>query len=113
MRPTWREPPGGTRTKQELSKNVKFQELLNQCNLTRSQIQQTKLSFLTSPSQRAKARYHNIDILVSWGLKVLEYWNRQDFSLISTEFIIDKETLFLLREEHDQNSLAKLAVLKQ
>ena len=89
--------------KKELSKNAKFQELLNQCNLTRSQIQQTKLSFLTPPAQRAKARYHNIDLLVSWGLKVLEYWNRQDFSLINTEFIIDRETLFILRDELDQN----------
>ncbi len=97
--------------KKELSKNVKFQELLNQCNLTRSQIQQTKLSFLTPPSQRAKARYHNIDLLVSWGLKVLEYWNRQDFSLISSEFIIDRETLFILRDELDQTCLKKLPLL--
>ncbi|MDJ0649202.1 MAG: hypothetical protein QNJ60_10900 [Xenococcaceae cyanobacterium MO_188.B19] len=71
--------------KKELSKNAKFQELLNQCNLTRSQIQQTKLSFLTPPAQRAKARYHNIDLLVNWGLKVVEYWNRQDFSLINNK----------------------------
>ncbi len=97
--------------KKELSKNAKFQEFLNQCNVTRSQIQQTKLSFLTPPSQRAKARYHNIDLLVSWGLKVLEYWNRQDFSLISTEFSIDRETLFILRDELDQTSLKKLTKL--
>lgn len=85
--------------KKELSKNAKFQEFLNQCNLTRSQIQQTKLSFLIPPAQRAKARYHNIDLLVSWGIKVLKYWNRQDFSLISHEFIIDRETLFVLKDE--------------
>ncbi|MDJ0590831.1 MAG: hypothetical protein QNJ72_12675 [Pleurocapsa sp. MO_226.B13] len=97
--------------KKELSKNAKFQELLNQCNLTRSQIQPTKLSFLTPPAQRAKARYHNIDLLVSWGLKVLEYWKRQDFSLISTEFIIDRETLFILRDELDKTCLKKLPLL--
>ena len=97
--------------KKELSKNTKFQELLNQCNLTRSQIQQTKLSFLTPPTQRAKARYHNIDLLVNWGLKVVEYWNRQDFSLINTEFIIDRESLFILRDELDQNCLNKLLLL--
>ena len=71
--------------KKELSNNTKFQEFLHQCNLTRSQIQQTKLSFLRPPSQRSKARYHNIDILVTWGLKVLQYWKKQNFSRISTQ----------------------------
>ena len=109
MRPTWRFPPGGSRTKQDLSKNPKFLEFLQQCNVTLSQIKQTKLSFLRPTSQRSKARYHNLDILVNWGLNVVQYWKKQDFSLISTEFIIDKETLFLLREEIDQTSLIKLA----
>ena len=95
--------------KKELSNNKNFQEFLQQCNLTRSQIQPTKLSFLMPPSQRSKARYHNIDILVTWGIKVLNYWKKQDFSLISTQFIIDRETLFILREELDQNSWENLA----
>ncbi len=94
--------------KQELSKNQKFQEFLAQCNLTRSQIQQTALCFLIPPSQRSKARYHNINILVNWGLNVLQYWEKQDFSLISTKFIIDRETLFILRDKLDQTSLGKL-----
>ncbi len=111
MRPTWREPPGGTRTKQDLSKNQEFQEFLRQCNLTRSQIQQTRLFFLIPPAQRSKARYHNIDILVTWGLKVIQYWKKQDFSRISPEFIIDRETLFILREELDPTCLAKFAKL--
>ncbi len=95
--------------KQELSNNQKFQDFLHQCNLTHSQIQQTALSFLIPTAQRSKARYHNIDILVNWGLNVLQYWEKQDFSLISTEFIIDRETLFILREELSQISLGKLA----
>ncbi len=95
--------------KQDLSKSQKFQDFLHQCNLARSQIQQTKLSFLIPPSQRSKARYHNIDILINWGLKVLQYWKKQDFSLISTKFIIDRETLFILREQLDQVTLCELA----
>ncbi len=95
--------------KREVSKNTKFQEFLQQCNITRSQIQPTKLSFLIPPAQRAKARCHNLDILVNWGFKVLQYWKKQDFSLISTEFIIDRETLFILREQLDPTSLEKLA----
>ncbi len=97
--------------KKDLSKNQEFQEFLRQCNLTRSQIQQTRLFFLIPPSQRSKARYHNIDILVTWGLKVIQYWKKQDFSRISTEFIIDRETLFILREELDPTCLAKFAKL--
>ena len=97
--------------KKDLSKNPKFLEFVQQCNLTVSQIKQTKLSFLRPTSQRSKARYHNLDILVSWGLNLLQYWKKQDFSLISTEFIIDRETLFLLREELDQISLGELAKL--
>ena len=76
--------------------------------MTRSQIQQTALWFLIPPNQRSKARYHNIDLLVNWGLNVIHYWSKQDFSLISSEFIIDRETLFLLREELDPSCLGKL-----
>ena len=95
--------------KQELSENSRFQEFLRQCNLTLSQLQQTALSFLIPPSQRSKARSHNINILVNWGLQVLQYWQKKDFSLISNKFIIDRETLFILREELDQTTLGKLA----
>ena len=95
--------------KKELSNNPKFQEFCQRCNLTRSQIQQTNLSFLRPPSQRSKARYHNIDILVTWALNVLQYWKKQDFSRITTQLIIDRETLLLLKEELDQASLDKLA----
>ena len=63
------------------------------------------------PSQRSKARYHNLDILVDWGLKVLQYWLKQDFSLISSELVIDEETLLILREKLDKNSLDELAKL--
>ncbi len=94
--------------KQDLSTNQNFQQFLAQCNLTYSQIQQTELFFLIPNSQRSKARYHNIDIIVNWGLNVLQYWEKQDFSLISTEFIIYRETLFLLREKLDPSCLGKL-----
>ncbi len=95
--------------KNKLSNNQKFQEFVHQCNVTRSQIQQTELSFLIPPAQRSKARYHNLDILINWGRKLLTYWKKQDFSLISNQFIIDRETLFILSEELDATSLGKLA----
>jgi len=34
-------------------------------------LQQTELAFLTPPSQRSKARFMNVDVLVEWGRKTL------------------------------------------
>ena len=94
--------------KKDLSKNQTFQEFLDRCSLTHSQIQQTELAFLMPPTQQSKARYHNIDILVNWGLKVLEYWSKQDFSLISTQFLLDAQTLFILRGRLHPDFLSRL-----
>ncbi len=80
-----------------LSFDLDFQEFLELSNLTRSQIQQTELSFLIPPKARSKARYHNIDILVDWGLSIIAYWKKQDFSLISNLFLIDWNALCLLQ----------------
>jgi hypothetical protein len=49
--------------KHELSDDKRFQEFLKECSLTRQRVQQTDLCFLSPPIQRAKSRYHNIDIL--------------------------------------------------
>ena len=40
---------------------------------TKSQLQQTALAFLAPPNQRSKARYMNLDTLMRWGRKVLEF----------------------------------------
>ncbi len=94
--------------KYQLSDHQKFQDFLDLCNLTRSQIQQTELSFLMPPTQRTKARYHNLDLLVNWGLQVLDYWSKQDFSLISSQFILDWQTLSLLSGKISLHTLSLL-----
>jgi hypothetical protein len=82
--------------KKELLTDEIFQDFLRQCSLTRRKVQQTKLYFLIPPKQRSKARYHNVDILIEWAMKVINYEKQQDFSLISTIYILDNEALELL-----------------
>ncbi len=76
--------------KYSLSKNELFQEFCQQSDLTRTQIQVTSLSFLLPPKPRYKARYHNVDVMVKWGIKILKYWQKQDFSRIHHDFTIAK-----------------------
>lgn len=83
--------------KQELSENRKFQEFFQKCSLTRQRVQQTDLCFLSPPTQRAKSRYHNIDILISWAIKIISYEEKQDFSAIDNTYILDREAYRLLR----------------
>ena len=83
--------------KHQFSEDPVFQEFLDCTHSTRLQIQQTELAFLISPNLRSKARYHNIDLLVAWGLNILHYWEKQDFSLIKELYILDFNTIINLR----------------
>jgi hypothetical protein len=83
--------------KQELSEDKQFQKFFKECSLTRQKVQQTDLCFLSPPTQRAKSRYHNIDILISWAIKIISYEEKQDFSAIDNTYILDKEAHRLLR----------------
>jgi hypothetical protein len=83
--------------KQELSEDKQFQKFFKECSLTRQRVQQTDLCFLSPPTQRAKSRYHNIDILIAWAIKIISYEEKQDFSAIDNTYILDKEAYRLLR----------------
>ena len=83
--------------KQELSADKQFQKFFKECNLTRQRVQQTDLCFLSPPTQRAKSRYHNIDILVAWAMKIISYEEKQYFSAIDNTYILDKEAYRALR----------------
>lgn len=54
-------------------------------------VQQTELKFLASPKQKQKARYLNIHEQVEWGMNLLDYEEREDFSEISEPFRLVKE----------------------
>jgi hypothetical protein len=97
--------------KKELLPDEIFQDFLRQCSLTRRKVQQTKLYFLTPPKQRSKARYHNVDILIDWAMKVINYEKQQDFSLISTIYNLDNEALELLTSILTQDTLNLLKPL--
>lgn len=56
---------------EELATDAKYQSFLTHCVVTKSQIQQTKLSFLKPKSQRTKSRYFNVEEPINWGIKVL------------------------------------------
>lgn len=59
--------------KRELERDpvwTKFAQLANQM---KRHVHQTELAFCNPPQQRGKARYMNVDTLVDWGLKVLQW----------------------------------------
>jgi hypothetical protein len=58
--------------KAELSKDKNWKLFTQQAAQTKNQLQQTVLSHLKPPNQRSKARYMNIEILLSWGTDTLE-----------------------------------------
>ena len=56
--------------KKRLKNNERWKEFQTQLGKSRTQLQQTELAFLTPPSQRAKARYMNLEGGLEWGEKV-------------------------------------------
>lgn len=94
--------------KSELSENKRYLEFIERCHITRQLIQQTELIFLTPPKPRTKARYHQVNTLVNWAIKILEYENKNDFSLINAEVELDKENLLYLTNKVDANLMKKL-----
>jgi hypothetical protein len=59
--------------KHELAEDGRWQAFTQQAAQTKQRVQQTPLAFLAPPTQRRKARYMNVDILIRWGIKVLAY----------------------------------------
>jgi hypothetical protein len=57
--------------------DAKWPLFLKQSLVAKAQVQQTELAFLASPSQRSKARYMNIDTMISWGRDVLNFIDRE------------------------------------
>ncbi len=99
--------------KAELADDEVYQAFARRCTLSRQQLQQTPLSFLMPPIQRAKARYMNIDTLMEWAERVVTYEHRQDFSLLSPVHCLDDEALTLLDTQVSPETLAALSGLKQ
>ena len=76
----------------QLADDEIYQRFVCRCAQARQQLQQHALSFLMPPTQRAKARYFNVDRLVDWAMKVLHYQHKQDFSVIDSRFCLDSNS---------------------
>jgi hypothetical protein len=98
--------------KQELSEDGKFQEFFKECSLTRQRVQQTDLCFLSPPTQRAKSRYHNLDILISWAIAMIKFEEKQDFSAIDNTYVLDRNAYRLLRPKVSKSTINSLKRVK-
>lgn len=58
-------------------------------------IPQEKLAIIIK--EEARSLQHNIDILISWAIKIISYEENQDFSAIDNTCILDKEEYRLLK----------------
>lgn len=59
--------------KREFEKDDAWLEFKGLCSQTKSNVQQTALACFAPPNQRSKARYMNIDTLINWSVKILDY----------------------------------------
>jgi hypothetical protein len=59
--------------KRTLEGNAEWTSFTQQATRTKQQVYLTPLAFLAPPQQRGKARYMNVDTLVEWGQKTLEF----------------------------------------
>lgn len=61
----------------------------------RLQIQQTKWAYLLPPQQRAQSRFLNLKPIMEWGMKMLDYMEKDEYRAESSEI---KEKLYWLQE---------------
>ena len=59
--------------KKELERDERWSQFVKQANQTKLGTAQTSLAFLNPPGLKTKARYMNLDSLVSWGRRALAY----------------------------------------
>ena len=61
-----------------LERDQTWQSFCTLVGTSKFALQQTELAPLTPPSQRSKARFMNLDILVQWGVKTLALLDKPD-----------------------------------
>jgi hypothetical protein len=59
--------------KQELEQDPVWAAFTQQATQTKQRVYQTPLAFLAPPTQKRKARYMNVEILLRWGGQLLRY----------------------------------------
>jgi len=81
------------------------------CTQSSNQVQQTELYFLVGPNKRIKSRDMNIAKLVEWSQKILYYHHGNDFSKISSTFILTQEDFKTLEVELGKEAISALSAL--
>lgn len=79
--------------KRELDTDDRWNEFTTLATSTRKKVQQTQLAAIAPPNQRSKARYMNIESLVTWGIdKLCLLDNFDEFSCLecSKDYLTDK-----------------------
>lgn len=61
--------------KRELNGNAQWNAFLGDTGRTKAQIRQTKFAFLLPPDLKDKARWMNLDALLEWSRKTLDFLN--------------------------------------
>lgn len=84
-----------------------WRALLKDINITLQKVQQTELSFLRPVLSRKKARYLNISILINWVKNILDYKDRNDFSLIGNGYMIHPESISKMIDSIDEEQMEK------
>ena len=67
--------------KRELKDDQDWSNFVQNASKTSKRVQQTSLAQLAPPNQRSKARYLNVDTLVTWGQKMLCYLDCQQVEM--------------------------------
>ena len=72
--------------KKLLKDHPQWKALEKALNQIQKSTQQTQASFLAPPSLRKTARYMNLFKVVEWTNKLVEYQQKEDFSLVATQW---------------------------
>jgi hypothetical protein len=76
-------------------------------------VQQSALSFLMPPVQRAKSRYLNVESLFAWAKQIQHYAQRQYFAAIDPQFCLDEPAFETLSLRLPRIEWEALVALKQ
>ena len=98
--------------KKEINKDERYEEFSKKYSQTANETRQTALSFLNPRSERTKSRYLNIERHIEWGKNILEYEEKNDYSLLNRNIMLDSYAFDQLRLDMDKETLDKLSSLK-
>lgn len=79
--------------KRQLNHDPLWQQFLGDVTRCKSLIRQTPLAFLLPPELKTKARYMNLEPLLTWSRRVLAFLKNPQAGLAQAEVEIDLETL--------------------